>query len=142
MSSEVVSLCAAGSVPAYRACPSQYNAIPRCCHSAMLTPSPSLKTPGAVQSQGSLPGLGYSDVGSYWRAGVSWCTRLAWEACQAPFSRGSPISFQALKSRMKIIGEKEKQRPRRSQTPRHVPGAGPHRSGWHACNCVMALGWP
>lgn len=26
---------------------------------------------------------------------MSGCARLAWEACQAPFSRGSPISFQA-----------------------------------------------
>lgn len=26
---------------------------------------------------------------------MSRCARLAWEACQTPFSRGSPISFQA-----------------------------------------------
>lgn len=50
----------------------------------------------AVQSQPILsPGL--YDVKSYWRARVSGCARLAWEARQAPFSRDSPISFQALK---------------------------------------------
>lgn len=60
------------------------------------------------------PGL--YNVESYWRAGVSRCARLTWEACQAPFSRSSPISFQALKSRVEITAEKEKQRPQ-SQTP-------------------------
>lgn len=44
--------------------------------------------------------------------------RLAWEACQAPFSRGSPVSFQALKDRMKVSGEKDEQSPQsQRQTP-------------------------
>jgi hypothetical protein len=89
-------VCSRLGEPAYRAHLSECSPVPRCCYANSMIQSFSKDPRCAVQSQPILsPGL--YDVKSYWRARVSGCARLAWEARQAPFSRDSPISFQALK---------------------------------------------
>lgn len=72
---------------------------------------------------------------------MSRCARLAWEACQTPFSRGSPISFQALENRMKVSGERRSNPrvQRQNPTPTTV-FQGPSSTG--ADGPRMALNYP
>lgn len=126
-------MCAAGSVAAYRTGPSEYNTIPRYCHPAVLTPSPSLKTPGVLcKAKGSFP-LGWAIGILPEGRGVRVC-QAGLGGLPSPFLQGFPDLLSGPKKQNEDYwreGEAETTKPDPSPCSR---GRAPQE--WMACLCL------